>query len=34
MSEAQVILQVDNLSRRFSRSRGLLRGREYMWAVD
>ena len=34
MSEAPVILQVDALSRRFSRSRGLLRGKEFMWAVD
>jgi len=34
MSEAPVILQVDALSRRFSRSRGLLRGKEYMLAVD
>lgn len=34
MSDAPVILHVDKLSRRFSRSRGLLRGHEYMWAVD
>lgn len=34
MSDAAVILQVDELSQRFSRSRGLLRGKEYMQAVD
>ncbi|MEJ2361559.1 MAG: ATP-binding cassette domain-containing protein [Gammaproteobacteria bacterium] len=34
MSETPMILQVDALSRRFGRSRGLLRGNEYMWAVD
>ena len=34
MSDAPVILQVDNLSRCFGRSRGLLRGKEYMQAVD
>jgi len=34
MSDAPVILQVDALSRRFSRSRGLLRGNEHMWAVE
>lgn len=34
MSEAPIILKVDSLSRRFKRSRGLLRGHETMWAVD
>lgn len=34
MNEAPVILQVDALSRRFGRSRGLLRGNEYMQAVN
>jgi peptide/nickel transport system ATP-binding protein len=34
MSEAPVILQVEALSQRFSRSRGLLRGNDHMWAVD
>jgi len=34
MSEAPLILHVEALSRRFGRSRGLLRGTEYMWAVD
>ncbi len=34
MSGAPVILQVDALSRRFSRSRGFLRGKEHMWAVE
>lgn len=34
MNTVREILQVDSLSRRFSRSRGLLRGKEYMHAVD
>lgn len=34
MSEAPVILQVDELSQRFSRGHGMFRAREYMSAVD
>lgn len=34
MSDAPVILQVEALSRRFGRSKGLLRGKETMLAVD